>query len=41
MGEKNEPEDIDEDGAEEEDGVGSAQTLTAALDGHQSEQRNG
>lgn len=41
MGEENEPEDIEKDWAEEKNCVGTAETLTAAFNGDESEQSNG
>lgn len=38
MGKENEPGDIKQNFAEEEDGIGTAETLAAALDGYKGEQ---
>lgn len=40
MSEKDEPEDIEEDGAEEEHGVGPTEALAATLNRHKREERN-
>ena len=41
VSEENEPDDIEEDGADEKDGVCAAEALTAALDCDEGEQCNG
>lgn len=41
MGEEKEPGDVEKDGADEKNGVGAAETLTAAFNGNESEQSNG
>ena len=40
VAEENEPRDIEQDGAEEKEGIGTAKPLAAALNGNQSKQRN-
>lgn len=40
MSEEDEPEDIEQNSAEEENRIGTPQALTAALYGYQSEQRD-